>query len=185
MSSRNIKFMVIDKTGNNSILKLQNIAKILLNDLHSERAILIFMDWKNPCCYNGYLICILNTFPIKNLSKLFSVEIDKLMQFICKCEVILKNAILKWRTKLEWMYSIQCQDFLDHLTNQDSVFRPENLSNKKESRNWPPYTHSIDSQQRLQDNSVEETKVYLSRGVWTIEKQLCKTLTSSPLHTIR
>lgn len=65
------------------------------------------------------------------------------------------------------MYSIQCQDFLDHLTNQDSVFRTENLSNKKESRNWPPYMHSIDSQQRLQDNSVEETKVYLSRGVWT------------------
>ena len=27
--------------------------------------------------------------------------------------------------------------------------------------------HPIDFQQRLQDNSVEETKVYLSRSVWT------------------
>lgn len=27
--------------------------------------------------------------------------------------------------------------------------------------------HPIDFQQRLQDNSVEETKVYLLRGVWT------------------
>lgn len=41
MSSGNIKFMVIDKTGNNSILKTtKHCWEILLNDLHSERAIL-------------------------------------------------------------------------------------------------------------------------------------------------
>lgn len=46
--------------------------------------------------------------------------------------------------KQSWgMYSIQCQDFLDHLTNQDSVFRPENLSNKKGVKKLTPHIPQI------------------------------------------
>ena len=39
--------------------------------------------------------------------------------------------------------------------------------------------HSLDFQQRLQDNSVEETEVYLSRGVWTNREAIVRNINLS------
>ena len=104
------------------------------------------MDWKNPCCYNSYLICILNTFPIK-ISVCYFMSINKqILKFTWRGgqRPRMGHRTLK-ETKAGGVIT-QLQDLLKCYSSEDRAVQGKNRQtdqwNKTESPETDPHKHT-------------------------------------------